>query len=337
MCPAYGQECRKCKKKNHWASCCQSKAVNETKQYVIETITEDGTANVNACEATAIVKIEGSHVRVTLDTGADVNAVPKRVYDQLKKSNKKMTKTSVKLHVSGGHDIPVIGTIRLECSVNDVRKSLDFYVAQTKSKTILGLKSCRDMMLVKIMDEVNEKSAEKNTDEENQKNIIEENVKRISGKKGDDLMQKILKLYPEVFTGLGRLEPPYHMQLEENSTPVIHAPRKIPVSLRSKLKKELDGMEAAGVIEKVEEPTEWVNSLVVVENLDGSLRLCLDPRDLNKVIKREHFQLPTFEDISTRLAEATHFTKLDAKKGYWQIPLDEESAKLTTMNSPFGR
>ena len=40
-------------------------------------------------------------------------------------------------------------------------------MAQTKSKTILGLKSCRDMMLARIMDEVNEKSADKNTDEEN--------------------------------------------------------------------------------------------------------------------------------------------------------------------------
>ena len=136
-------------------------------------------------------------------------------------------------------------------------------MAQTKSKTILGLKSGRDIILVKTIDEVDEKSADKNTDEENQKNIIEENVDRISGKKDDDLKQEILNLYPEVFTGFIRLEPPYHIQLE-NSTPVIHAPRKIPVSLRSKLKKELDQMEAAGVIEKVEEPTEQANSLGVV-------------------------------------------------------------------------
>ena len=116
------------------------------------------------------------------------------------------------------------------------------------------------------------------------------------------MKQEILKLYPEVFTGLGRLDPPYHMQLEENLTPVIHAPRKISVSLRSKIKKELYGMEAAGVIENMEEPTKWVNSLMVVENSDGSLQLYLDTRDLNKVIKREHFQQTTFEDISARLA-----------------------------------
>ena len=85
-------------------------------------------------------------------------------------------------------------------------------MAQTKSKTILGLKSGRDIILVKTIDEVDENLL--NTDEENQKNIIEENVDRISGKKDDDLKQEILNLYPEVFTGFIRLEPPYHIQLE---------------------------------------------------------------------------------------------------------------------------
>ena len=87
---------------------------------MIETITEDDTTNINACEATAIIKIDGSDVTIKLDTGAEVNDMPERVYDQLKKSNKKVAKTSVKLHGYEGHDISVIGTIRLECSINDV-------------------------------------------------------------------------------------------------------------------------------------------------------------------------------------------------------------------------
>ena len=61
----------------------------------METITEDDTTNnVNACEATTVIKIEGSDVRVKQDTRAEVNIMPKRAYDQLKKSNKKITKTS---------------------------------------------------------------------------------------------------------------------------------------------------------------------------------------------------------------------------------------------------
>ena len=142
-----------------------------------QTFMQDDTTNIDTCEATAIIKIEESDVRVKLDTGVEVNVMPKRVYDQLKKSKKKLTKTSVKLHGYGGHNIPIIGTTRLECSANDVRKSADFYVVQTKSKMILGLTSCRDMMLVKIMDELKEKSTEISTEEGNKKNIIEENVK----------------------------------------------------------------------------------------------------------------------------------------------------------------
>ncbi|CAB4010198.1 Hypothetical predicted protein [Paramuricea clavata] len=77
--------------------------------------------------------------------------------------------------------------------------------------------------------------------------------------------------------------------------------------------------------------------MVVVEKPNGKLRICLDPKHLNKAIKREHFQLPTIEDITTRMANARWFSKLDANPGYWQIPLDEESQLLTTFNTPFGR
>jgi hypothetical protein len=72
-------------------------------------------------------------------------------------------------------------------------------------------------------------------------------------------------------------------------------------------------MAQQGVIEHVDRPTEWVNSLVVAEKRDKSLRLCLDPKQLNNSIRREHFQIPTFEDIVTRLGGATVFTILDRK------------------------
>ena len=78
------------------------------------------------------------------------------------------------------------------------------------------------------------------------------------------------------------------------------------------MKEELDDMEKRGVIRKVEEPTDWVNSMAIVEKPNSSLWICLDRRHLNKAIKREHFQLPTIEDITTRMANAKWFTKLDA-------------------------
>ncbi|CAC5406605.1 unnamed protein product [Mytilus coruscus] len=89
---------------------------------------------------------------------------------------------------------------------------------------------------------------------------------------------------------------------------------------REKLKGTLKEMEDKEVIRKVDEPTDWVNSLVVVEKpKTGKLRICLDPRNLNKAIKREHFALPTIEDITTRLTGAKYLSKLDCNNGYWQI------------------
>ena len=58
---------------------------------------------------------------------------------------------------------------------------------------------------------------------------------------------------------------------------------------------------------------------------------------LKQINQKEYYQLLTFEEITSRLSGAKLFTKLDAKKGYWQIPLDEESIRLTALNTPFGR
>lgn len=93
----------------------------------------------------------------------------------------------------------------------------------------------------------------------------------------------------------------YHIELNESVTPVVHAPRKVPLALQPRLKAALDDMEQKGVIKKCDAPTDWVSSLLIVEKKNGSLRLCLDPRDLNKAVKREHFVLPTCEDVLAKL------------------------------------
>ena len=65
--------------------------------------------------------------------------------------------------------------------------------------------------------------------------------------------------------------------------------------------------------------------------------LCLDHKYLNQVILREHYPLPTIEDVATRLHGAKVFTVLDVSKGFWHVELDEQSSFLTTFHTPFGR
>ena len=90
------------------------------------------------------------------------------------------------------------------------------------------------------------------------------------------------------------------------------------------------------IIEKVTKPNDWFNSVAIVEKANGNLRICLDPVDLNKNLKRPHYPIPTFKSIAQRCAGAKIFSELDATSGFWSMMLDDESSNLTTFNTICG-
>ncbi len=148
----------------------------------------------------------------------------------------------------------------------------------------------------------------------------------------------IFEQFNDVFTGLGCVKGViHHIETDPAVKPVVHPPRRVSVPLRQKVKDELDRMERLGVIERVQQPTEWVNSLVTVVKPNGKIRLCIDPKDLNRAIKREQYPMKTIEEVISRMPNAKFFSKLDATQGYWQVRLDDESSIKCTFNTPFGR
>ena len=96
-------------------------------------------------------------------------------------------------------------------------------------------------------------------------------------------------------------------------------------------------MEEQGIIAYVDYPTDWVSNMQVVEKPNGSLRICLDPKPLNQCIKREHYLIPTQQDLFSHLAGKRVFTVLDLSSGFWQMELDRDSSDLTTFMTLFGR
>jgi hypothetical protein len=143
--------------------------------------------------------------------------------------------------------------------------------------------------------------------------------------------------FSDCFGEIGCLPRVHHIEIRDDVKPVIAPVRKIPCALKPKLKKELQRMVDLEIIEPVEKPTDWVNALVIVSKPNGDLRICLDPRPLNKAIKRQHHRLPTAEEILSEMAGAQYFSKMDASSGYWQVKVDDESADLLTFGTPFGR
>ena len=90
---------------------------------------------------------------------------------------------------------------------------------------------------------------------------------------------------------IGTLNKTHHIEIKENFTPVVIPVRQIPHSLKSKVEKEVKGIVDLDIIKPVDEQTDWVNGLVIVEKPNGKLRIYLEPRPLNQVIKREHLHL----------------------------------------------
>ena len=110
--------------------------------------------------------------------------------------------------------------------------------------------------------------------------------------------------------------------------PYIHYP---------KVKAELDKMVKLGVITPVDEPTDWVSSVVYAWKASGELCICLDPCALNNAICRNDHHTPTVGKVAHEFAHSKYFTKLDARHGYWAVFLDSKSNLLTTFNTSYSQ
>ena len=149
-------------------------------------------------------------------------------------------------------------------------------------------------------------------------------------------------------TGLMKTEPARFKVVTDESkglTPYsVNTAHRVPIPILDKVKHELNAMENEGIVVKETEATEWCAPMIPVIKPDGKrVRICVDLRKLNKCVVREKYTLPTIDDLLHKLSQSTVFSRIDAKSGYWMIPLneessiDEESSKYTTFLTPEGR
>ena len=165
-----------------------------------------------------------------------------------------------------------------------------------------------------------------------------DNFKLLNSVQEDDT-ENIIKKYSNVFNGktLGCFPGEVHLAISSDAKAVQMPPRRIPIAVKPKLRKELDELVDQGVLKPVTEPTDWCSQISVQTKKDGKLRVCIDPKFLNEALVRERYPLPIIEDILPEISKAKVFSKVDLKSGYWHCQLDEESSLLTTIITPFGR
>jgi len=123
--------------------------------------------------------------------------------------------------------------------------------------------------------------------------------------------------------------------IDTGSHPPIRQPAyRVPYRHRTELQTLLSSLLHKGVIQPSSSP--WASPVVLVPKKDGSLRLCVDYRKLNKVTVADAYPLPRVDDTLDAFAGCDTFTTLDMATGYWQIAMDATDQEKTAFTTPLG-
>ena len=235
-------------------------------------------------------------MRVKLDMGAEANILPVRTYNKMFPDRvledgtpdpKYLQPTHIEFECNKDSIIRSLGCINLDIAAPGKKLiNSQFFVSSYHNQILIGHPSCDRLGAYTLHMQNKAPPFDQNKllpqlSEVNQTGTTEGRIRSVA-----DLMRR----YPKQFDVIGKFEGEYHMVTDPNVPPSQHAMHKIPIEYQEKIEKELDRMEEQGIITKVTEPTEWMNSITYPVKPNGDFRICLDPKDLNKAIIREHYK-----------------------------------------------
>ena len=323
QCPAYGQKCLKCGLPNHFARRCRNSAQTHMVQGDSQSLGHEEVLHITVrkcgkkllARMQFIVANKKVMVECQMDTAATCNVLSWRDYLVLGKPALENSVTTLVMY--DGSVRKSLGGCHLQVEVAERKvKSLYFEVMKSNHHSLLSLDTCLTLNLLSY------KIGTVYAIQEEQK------VTRL----------QVLEEFDDVFGGLGSLPGEYEIEIDEMVHAVQNRPRKIPHTMKEAVENKLTQLVDLGVIAPVDVPTEWVSNITAVWKPDKKqVRICLDPRDLNKAIKRNHFYMPTIDDVLPKLKGAKIFSLLDAKDGFLQVKLTDRSSYLTTFWGPSGQ
>ena len=258
---------------------------------------------------TAKIKVNGQLLDFKVDTGADVTVIPPSLYHNMKQKSP-LTRSTKRLMGPCRHKLNCLGTFTAKLQAHDEMTEEQVYVVQDLERPLLGREAADHLQL----------------------------ITRINKLSSEEYKTEMVVKYPKLFKGLGTMKESYTITLKEDAKPfAVSVPRKVPLPLYEQTKEELDKMLEAGIISKVDQPTDWCAPMVIAPKSNGKVRICVDLSRLNEYVKRENHPLPAVDTTLGKLGGSRVFTKLDANSGFWQIKLAGESRPLTTFITPWGR
>ena len=148
-------------------------------------------------------------------------------------------------------------------------------------------------------------------------------------------LSEILRKYENVFTeGVSTFTGgKVTLHTDPQVIPKFFKARTLPYSLKERVEEELNRLESLGIITPVKH-SKWAAPVVPVLKQNGTIRLCGDYRvAINQASKVDTYPLPRMEELFAAMSNGNVFTKLDMSQAYSQLPLDDKSKELVTINT----
>ncbi|KAA0046134.1 ty3-gypsy retrotransposon protein [Cucumis melo var. makuwa] len=176
--------------------------------------------------------------------------------------------------------------------------------------------------------------------------LVEVRPRDIKGRLSSSLFQcrsgtsePVVRDYPDVFPEELPGLPPHRevefaIELESGTVPISRAPYRMAPAQLKELKVQLRELLDKGFIRPSVSP--WGAPVLFVKKKDGSMRLCIDYRELNKVTVKNRYPLPRIDDLFDQLQGATVFSKIDLQSGYHQLRIKDGDVPKTTFRFRYG-
>ncbi|GJU47893.1 putative reverse transcriptase domain-containing protein [Tanacetum coccineum] len=169
---------------------------------------------------------------------------------------------------------------------------------------------------------------------------------QISTKKEEDKSEgkqikdvPIIRYFPEVFPedllGLPLARPvEFQIDLIPGAAPVARAPYRLAPSEMKELSEQLQELSDKGFIRPSSSP--WGAPVLFVKKKDGSFRMCIDYRELNKLTVKNRYPLPRIDDLFDQLQGSSIYSKIDLRSGYHQLRVREQDIPKTAFQTRYG-
>lgn len=244
-------------------------------------------------------------MNMIIDSGCRLNIVDDKTWEMMKSKNVKVRNQkagSLKSFFSYGSAAPLknIGSFDSQLRIPSGQfVSATFFFIQGGKHCLLGKETSEELGVLKIINNVN---------------TVEAKTKEFP--KFKDIIVDI--------------------PIKSEMRPVVQPYRHIPIPLELKVNEKPKELVSLGIIERVEGTFPWVSAIVPILKKNNDVRICIDMRQANKAIEREHYPLPTIENILPHLRNAKVFSRLDIESAFHQIEISERSRYITTFITKSG-